>query len=80
MAKSQLTRGLVAGKTGPMIRMGTNPAIVKGLKNTEALKGLATHEAKGSTPRKSRSGPSQPTGKGTGRKVSGGGRISGGGI
>lgn len=80
MPKSQLTRGLVTGKTGSVINMGANPAIVSGLKNTEAVKGLANHDDRGVVPKPGRSGPSQPTGKGNGRKITGGARITGGGI
>lgn len=80
MAKSQLTRGLVAGKTGPMISMGPNPAIQPSLKDTEARKALANHDQQGVIPARVRSGPSQPTGQGNGRKITGGASIRGGGI
>ena len=80
MAKNQLTKGLVTGRTSSTISQGVNTAISGGLKNTEAKEGLAAHASKGVVKKGTQKVPAQPTGQATGSTVSGSQSLGGGGI
>jgi hypothetical protein len=79
MAKSQLTRGLVAGKSSGLLGAGmtTNPALDNST-STQRARALLENRARMTRSAPTRSGASQPQNGAAGRKVSGGMTIRGG--
>lgn len=80
MAKSALTKGLVAGKSGPVLAGGmtVNPAIDKSNSSRNAARGLEIHAAQGVKALPPRTGAARMSNGANGQKVSGGGRLKGG--
>lgn len=80
MAKSQLTRGLVAGKSSGILGAGmtTNPSLDNSTTTQRAKRGLEIHAASGIRPGPVRSGAAQMSNAASGRKLSGGMTLRGG--
>jgi hypothetical protein len=80
LAKSGLTKGLVAGRSSGLIGNGmtVNPAIDNTVSGKRAKKLLAIHASQGSRAERPKSGPAQPTNRASGRRESGGAKIRGG--
>jgi len=80
MAKSSLTKGLVAGKTGRLLAAGmtVNPAIDKSNSSRNAARALEIHAKQGVKTGPVRDGAVQPTNRANGTKVSGGAKLKGG--